>query len=70
VSYYKKADNNLRGQFSSLLFGTGDWHCAYVLLYGPRILEVAENENVKPAVVETTAAPSPMEASSSASPQQ
>lgn len=22
------------------LSGGGDWHCAYVLLYGPRILEV------------------------------
>ncbi len=24
---------------------TGDWHCAYVLLYGPRILEIDENED-------------------------
>lgn len=22
------------------LSGGGDWHCAYVLLYGPRILEI------------------------------
>ena len=22
----------------------GDWHCAYVLLYGPRVLEVDEDE--------------------------
>lgn len=22
------------------LSGGGDWHCAYVLLYGPRILEM------------------------------
>lgn len=26
------------------LSGGGDWHCAYVLLYGPRILEVDEDE--------------------------
>lgn len=26
------------------LSGGGDWHCAYVLLYGPRVLEVEENE--------------------------
>lgn len=25
------------------LSGGGDWHCAYVLLYGPRILEVKED---------------------------
>ena len=25
-----------------VLFFTGDWHCAYVLLYGPRILETLE----------------------------
>ncbi len=24
------------------LSGGGDWHCAYVLLYGPRVLEVPE----------------------------
>lgn len=27
------------------LSGGGDWHCAYVLLYGPRILEVPDTEN-------------------------
>ncbi|XP_020289644.1 ubiquitin carboxyl-terminal hydrolase 14 isoform X2 [Pseudomyrmex gracilis] len=27
------------------LSGGGDWHCAYVLLYGPRILEVDDTEN-------------------------
>ncbi|KAK7073067.1 Ubiquitin carboxyl-terminal hydrolase 14 [Halocaridina rubra] len=26
------------------LSGGGDWHCAYILLYGPRILEVLEEE--------------------------
>ncbi|PNF27076.1 Ubiquitin carboxyl-terminal hydrolase 14 [Cryptotermes secundus] len=52
------------------LSGGGDWHCAYVLLYGPRILEVAENENTKPTAIEETAAPSPMDTSSSTSPQQ
>nr|QBH73742.1 hypothetical protein [Franklinothrips vespiformis] len=25
------------------LSGGGDWHCAYVLLYGPRVLELPEN---------------------------
>jgi ubiquitin carboxyl-terminal hydrolase 14 len=24
------------------LSGGGDWHCAYVLLYGPRLLEIDE----------------------------
>ena len=23
----------------------GDWHCAYVLLYGPRILKIDESQN-------------------------
>ena len=23
----------------------GDWHCAYLLLYGPRVLEIPETEN-------------------------
>jgi hypothetical protein len=22
----------------------GDWHCAYVLLYGPRLLEITDDE--------------------------
>lgn len=26
------------------LSGGGDWHCAYVLLYGPRVLKVPETE--------------------------
>lgn len=26
---------------------SGDWHCAYVLLYGPRILEVPEGTSLK-----------------------
>lgn len=26
-------------------FKIGDWHCAYLLLYGPRILEIPETEN-------------------------
>ncbi len=30
------------------LSGGGDWHCAYVLLYGPRILEVpVEDEKME-----------------------
>lgn len=27
------------------LSGGGDWHCAYVLLYGPRILEIPINDD-------------------------
>ncbi|ESP05184.1 hypothetical protein LOTGIDRAFT_227857 [Lottia gigantea] len=30
------------------LSGGGDWHCAYVLLYGPRILEVDEGSEATP----------------------
>lgn len=29
------------------LSGGGDWHCAYVLLYGPRILETVDTEDGK-----------------------
>lgn len=47
------------------LSGGGDWHCAYVLLYGPRILELPVDENIKPNTVEEAAAQSPMETSSS-----
>uniref|UniRef100_U5EZI9 Ubiquitin carboxyl-terminal hydrolase n=1 Tax=Corethrella appendiculata TaxID=1370023 RepID=U5EZI9_9DIPT len=39
------------------LSGGGDWHCAYVLLYGPKILELPideENPNAEAAVTETT----------------
>ena len=28
-----------------LLLFEGDWHCAYVLLYGPRILKIDESQN-------------------------
>ncbi|KAJ8925778.1 hypothetical protein NQ315_009628 [Exocentrus adspersus] len=28
------------------LSGGGDWHCAYVLLYGPRLLEIASEEEM------------------------
>lgn len=31
------------------LSGGGDWHCAYILLYGPRILEVVEGDEKKKA---------------------
>lgn len=32
------------------LSGGGDWHCAYVLLYGPRVLEIPVKEDEqKPA---------------------
>ncbi|XP_066592024.1 ubiquitin carboxyl-terminal hydrolase 14 [Prorops nasuta] len=30
------------------LSGGGDWHCAYVLLYGPRILELPEEDSTEP----------------------
>lgn len=29
------------------LSGGGDWHCAYVLLYGPRVLEVTEDVSME-----------------------
>ncbi|CAL4125423.1 unnamed protein product, partial [Meganyctiphanes norvegica] len=35
------------------LSGGGDWHCAYILLYGPRVLELVEEEEPK---METDAA--------------
>ncbi|XP_058810884.1 ubiquitin carboxyl-terminal hydrolase 14 [Phymastichus coffea] len=34
------------------LSGGGDWHCAYVLLYGPRLLEIQENESETPMVTD------------------
>lgn len=34
------------------LSGGGDWHCAYVLLYGPRILELREGEELGKKVSE------------------
>ncbi|XP_039277748.1 ubiquitin carboxyl-terminal hydrolase 14 [Nilaparvata lugens] len=38
------------------LSGGGDWHCAYILLYGPRVLELPLDDPAKSiaAVVETT----------------
>ena len=30
------------------LSGGGDWHCAYVLLYGPKILKLPEGETMAP----------------------
>ena len=30
----------------------GDWHCAYVLLYGPRVLELKEGEELGKAKTE------------------
>ncbi|CAH2042149.1 unnamed protein product, partial [Iphiclides podalirius] len=38
------------------LSGGGDWHCAYLLLYGPRILELAE-EVEEPMVTEVAEDP-------------
>ncbi|XP_068620254.1 ubiquitin carboxyl-terminal hydrolase 14 [Battus philenor] len=37
------------------LSGGGDWHCAYLLLYGPRILEIPEED--EPMVTEVTEDP-------------
>lgn len=32
---------------------TGDWHCAYLLLYGPKILEVPEvGDKPEPMITE------------------
>lgn len=30
---------------------SGDWHCAYVLLYGPRLLELPVEEQAGEAMV-------------------
>ena len=38
------------------LSGGGDWHCAYVLLYGPRRLPVEALEKVKAAAAAAAAA--------------
>ncbi|XP_047525254.1 ubiquitin carboxyl-terminal hydrolase 14 [Pieris napi] len=35
------------------LSGGGDWHCAYLLLYGPRVLEIPE-EDEEPMVTDVT----------------
>lgn len=35
-----------------MLIISGDWHCAYVLLYGPRILEIPEGTALGPSEVE------------------
>lgn len=37
------------------LSGGGDWHCAYLLLYGPRILEIPEEEEKEPMTIEEIA---------------
>ena len=44
------------------VYHLGDWHCAYVLLYGPRILEVEDapaSGDATPATTESA----PMETS-------
>jgi len=62
----KKTRESKQHMLIFFFFQTGDWHCAYVLLYGPRILELAEDEkNVQPNAVENVTAQSPMETSSS-----
>lgn len=46
------------------LSGGGDWHCAYVLLYGPRILRIPVDKQAAPAApasAAAAAAPEPMQ---------
>lgn len=38
------------------LSGGGDWHIAYVLLYGPRLLELPEGKTIEPVASEVTGA--------------
>ena len=38
----KKTYKYVRDWHINIYWSTGDWHCAYVLLYGPRILEIDE----------------------------
>ena len=33
---------------------TGDWHCAYVLLYGPRVYTKDGEEDMKPKTTDST----------------
>lgn len=40
------------------LSGGGDWHCAYVLIYGPKILQVPEDSSTAEAMDVTTEAAS------------
>ena len=42
VSFLTSPISN-RDWYTTTFHIVGDWHCAYVLLYGPRVLEV-ENE--------------------------
>ncbi|XP_031828252.1 ubiquitin specific protease 14 [Nomia melanderi] len=47
-SWLKCDDENVNAVTSEdvlKLSGGGDWHCAYVLLYGPKILEVPDTDN-------------------------
>lgn len=43
------------------LSGGGDWHCAYVLLYGPRVLELPVATDVTAAATPAAAAAEQME---------
>lgn len=43
------------------LSGGGDWHCAYVLVYGPRCLEVPLDMDLGDKVATVTATEEPME---------
>lgn len=36
------------------LSGGGDWHCAYVLLYGPRVLEIPLEEETSGEAMDVT----------------
>ncbi|CAG9564187.1 unnamed protein product [Danaus chrysippus] len=42
------------------LSGGGDWHCAYLLLYGPKILELSqEEESPEPMITDDASGPDP-----------
>ncbi|OWR52227.1 putative ubiquitin specific peptidase 14, partial [Danaus plexippus plexippus] len=42
------------------LSGGGDWHCAYLLLYGPKILELSqEGDSPEPMITDEASGPDP-----------
>ena len=43
LSYLFLRGNKVGFTTLDYMFHTGDWHCAYVLLYGPRVLEIDES---------------------------
>lgn len=36
----------------NLYIFVGDWHCAYLLLYGPKILQLPEEDEEEPMVTD------------------